>query len=160
MIRKNKKVYVIIVLLIGIILLITTSFALWQITLKQYDENKLTTSCFRIKFKDQDSINLTDAYPMSDEEGKKLKHYIFTITNTCNTHAAYQINLEILNDTTLENISLIKTSFNEKNPRILTDYLTVDKTLENSTTSKRIENGYIFPNEEKTFTLNLWIGEK
>ncbi len=160
MVRNNKKIYITIVILVGVILLIATSYALWQITLKQADENKLTTSCFRINFKDQDSINLTDTYPMSDEEGKKLKPYTFTITNTCNTHATYQVNLEILNNTTLENIGLIKTSFNEKSPSILTDYLTVDNTLENAITSRKLENGYLFPNEEKTFSLNLWIGER
>ena len=91
MVRNNKKIYITIVILVGVILLIATSYALWQITLKQADENRLTTSCFRINFKDQDSINLTDTYPMSDEEVKKLKPYTFTITNTCNTHVAYRV---------------------------------------------------------------------
>ena len=158
--EKQYKNIIVILIFLGLLLTIGTSYALWQITLKQADENKLTTSCFRINFKDKDSINLTDAYPMSDEEGKKLKPYTFTITNTCNTHATYQVNLEILNNTTLENIGLIKTSFNEKSPSILTDYLTVDNTLENAITSRKLENGYLFPNEEKTFTLNLWICER
>jgi len=52
MVRNNKKIYITIVILVGVILLIATSYALWQITLKQADENKLTTSCFRINFKD------------------------------------------------------------------------------------------------------------
>jgi len=89
--EKQYKNIIVILIFLGLLLTIGTSYALWQITLKQADENKLTTSCFRINFKDKDSINLTDAYPMSDEEGKKLKPYTFTITNTCNTHVAYRV---------------------------------------------------------------------
>ncbi|MCI8567999.1 MAG: hypothetical protein HFG48_01615, partial [Bacilli bacterium] len=58
--KKEKKVIVVLVL-IGLFMFIGTSFALWQITLKQADENVITTGCFKINFKDDNPINLQEA---------------------------------------------------------------------------------------------------
>ena len=44
------------------------------------------------------TINLTDAFPVSDLEGLTTKPYIFKIKNTCpSTYASVNINLESLN---------------------------------------------------------------
>ena len=56
-------------------------------------------------FQDANSISLSNAYPIPDEEGISLTPYTFTITNTCETYASFQINLEILNTSTLENLN-------------------------------------------------------
>ena len=55
---KRKKKVLVVLGLIGLFMLIGTSFALWQITLRQTDENVITTGCFKINFKDDNPINL------------------------------------------------------------------------------------------------------
>ena len=50
---------------------------------------------------EKNDIHLTNAYPITNEEGKKLTPYSFTITNTCDLFASYTVNLEILEDNTL-----------------------------------------------------------
>ncbi len=51
---------------------------------------------------------LDNTYPITDEEGKILTPYTFTITSLCESNAKYQINLEVLNNTTLEDMSILK----------------------------------------------------
>lgn len=46
-------------------------------------------------------INLDKTYPITDDEGKKLTPYSFTIKNTCVLFLSDSINLEILNDSTM-----------------------------------------------------------
>ncbi|MCI8568318.1 MAG: hypothetical protein HFG48_03255 [Bacilli bacterium] len=80
----NKKMAL---LLIILFLILGTSFALWQLTLIQTSTNVVTTACFKLNFNEKDDINLENAYPISDEEAKKLTPYIFTIENVCSTTA-------------------------------------------------------------------------
>lgn len=85
--------------------------------------------------------------------------YTFTLKNNCDTYASYQINLEVLKDTTLMNSEYIKLSFNEKKPRILTYYEEISKTLTDAITSYKIDTSYLEPNEMKVLTLRLWMDE-
>lgn len=91
----NKKKVIIPILILMLILVIGTSFALWQITLKQTDTNVITSGCLSLVLNEETSaINLTESYPVTDEEGKKLEPYTFTLTNTCEKSTGYRINLE------------------------------------------------------------------
>ncbi|MCI8568041.1 MAG: hypothetical protein HFG48_01835, partial [Bacilli bacterium] len=104
-----------------------------------------------------------DALPIIDEDGKKLVPYEFTITNMCNSMASYQINLEVLENTTLPELSIIKILLNEvektAEPRILNTNAEVDKTLDNANKSYKIGIGHLAPNTSKSFELRLWIDE-
>jgi len=116
---KNKKNIIVVIMIVLAVVLVGTSYALWQITLKQTDTNIVTTGCFRIEFQDNNPINLQEALPITDEEGKTLIPYEFTLTNTCNSYASYQVNLEVLNNTTMENLDYIKVQYEEDIPKIL-----------------------------------------
>ena len=137
---KRKSTYV--TLCIVIIMLITTSYALWQITLTQESTNILTTGCFNIEFQDNNPITLENAVPITDEEGSKLTPYSFTLTNTCDTLVKYQINLEVLDSTTLNN-EYIKTKFQDKSPIQLTANNLVVKTLSNASFSYNLDEGIL-----------------
>ena len=94
--RKTAILIILIVLILGCILL-GISYAFWQLTYKQNDFDTLGVNCFELTLtNEQNDINLQSAYPISDEEGMILTPYTFTITNTCNTYAYYQVNLEEL----------------------------------------------------------------
>ena len=105
---KKRKIIIGILLISFVIIITEVSHALWQINLEQNSTNVITLTCFKIELQDNNPINIQRAYPISDEEGNTLTPYTFTIKNTCETYASYQINLEILNTTTLENLNFLK----------------------------------------------------
>jgi len=162
--KDKKKLNLILgICFIAIILMIGVSYALWQITLQQESTNVIKTGCIRVEFADKNPISLLDAYPISDEEGRELTPYTFTITNTCDSYASYQINLEVLNDTTLEDLSFLKVGFQEKEspifPRNFSNYEVVSKTLETAKESYKLNVGYLNAKESKSFGLRLWLDE-
>ena len=106
--KKKKNVLILIGLTIAIISFIGVSYAFWVLNFMQTKENNILSSCFNITFDDSNDINLEKAYPISDEEGKKLTPYRFSIENRCDEPASFDINLEVLNTTTLPNLSVVK----------------------------------------------------
>lgn len=162
--KKRKILTIGLPILIVVLLLVAgASFAVWQIILKQTGENTLTVGCFAIEFTDLNPINIGSAYPITDEDGKKLTPYEFTITNTCAGNASFQTNLEILDTTTLERLEYIKILFNEKDKaeeaKILGNQEVVQKTLDNAITSYQLNTGIIGENETKTYELRMWLDE-
>ncbi len=165
--KKKRNILVIAVLLIGIIAIIGVSYALWVLNLTQIGQNDIVSSCFNITFTDKDNISLQKAYPILDKEGKKLTPYEFTITNTCDTYASFNVNLEVLNTTTLTNNDSIKAMISSKandteteiTTSLLSSYKTTTKTLDNAQTSFNLITGYLNAKESKTYTLRLWLDE-
>ncbi len=165
--KKKRNILITIVLLIGIIAIIGVSYALWVLNLTQTGQNDIVSSCFNITFTDKDNISLQKAYPILDEEGKKLTPYEFTITNTCDSYASFNVNLEVLNTTTLTNNDAIKAMISSKKgdteteitTSLLSSYQTITKTLDNAQTSFNLTTGYLNAKESKTYTLRLWLDE-
>lgn len=97
--RKKKILFGI--LFTGILLIVVgTSYALWQITLRQVGQNTITTGCFKLTFEGVNDINLENAYPLKDDEldtfFNEAVPYHFTITNMCDSQADASINIETL----------------------------------------------------------------
>ena len=165
--KKKRNILITIVLLISIIAIIGISYAIWFLNLTQTGQNNIASSCFNITFTDKDNISLQKAYPILDEEGKKLTPYEFTITNTCDSYASFNVNLEVLNTTTLINNDAVKAMISSKTndteteitTSLLSSYQTTTKTLDNAQTSFNLTTGYLNAKESKTYTLRLWLDE-
>ncbi len=153
--KKNKKY--LFLGFIGILFLGGASFALWSLTWKQDDVNMVSSACFHIEYKDQDEIHLSSVAPITDETGKDLHPYTFTITNTCDTYASYQIHLESLKNSTLKELQYIKSMLNDDSPILLTENKSVNKTLEDAERAYLLKDGYLDAKSSKTFTLRLWM---
>jgi len=156
---KKKKGLLIVGILIGIFCVVGVSYAIWQVTHVQTGENSLTVGCFKVEFTDFNPIQIGKAYPIEDKVGKTLTPYEFTLTNICNDLASYQINLEVLNDSTMNEHSYIKAMLDEESPYLLTSNQIVEKTLENATTAYKLKKSFLSANETKNFTLRLWLDE-
>ena len=152
---KKRVTYL---LILGILLVVGTSFAYWMLNFSQTNSNIISSACFSISYTDQDDINLERAYPILDSEGATLTPYQFTITNNCATYGSYQVNLEVLNTTTL-NSNFVKAMFNEGTPKLVSNYTPVTKTLDNASSAYKLTQGFLNPNESITYTLRLWIDE-
>ncbi len=165
--KKKRNILVLTVLLIGIIAIIGVSYALWSLNLTQTGKNDIASSCFNITFTDKNNISLQKAYPILDEDGKKLTPYEFTITNTCDSYASFNVNLEILNTTTLTNNDAVKVMISSKtgateaeiNTNLLSSYKTTTKILDNAQIAFNLTTGYLNAKESKTYTLRLWLDE-
>ena len=157
--KENKKALILFILILFMIC-IGISYAYWFLMHTQSGINRLATDCFEIEFvEESDAITLSKAYPILDSEGKELTPYTFTITNKCNAYASYQINLEVLNSSTLSRYDAIKVMLDEDPPVLLTNHEVVQTTLENAKTSYKLTTGYLDHSESITHNFRLWIDE-
>ena len=103
----NKKFFlpVVATLFVVICTIIGLSYAYWRITYKQNDFNTLGVRCFEVTLTNEENdIQLESASPITDEEGMELIPYTFTITNTCDTYAHYEVNLEDIYSSDIERV--------------------------------------------------------
>ena len=149
------------ILLILITVAIGASYAYWQFNKIQKDLNVAGTNCFSLTYTDNtDSLILDNIVPTEDEEGLKEKGYSFTVKNTCNTIATYEVNLEdILASSNIKHMpnKYIKVSLNDSTPKVLNAYEEVKTTISNATNSFKLTSGSLKPNEEATYELKLWM---
>ena len=157
---NSKKDWSKILLVLGVVIAIAgVSYALWLVTFSSTNNNTITATCFNVSFTDQNNISIEKAYPLLDEEGKKLTPYEFTITNNCDTYVKYDINLEILNNSTLTNMDYIKLMLDDETPALVSSYDATTKTLNNASTAYKIKTSYLDAKESKTYNLRLWLDE-
>ncbi len=165
-INKNpKKALILTALLIICFLIIGVSYAVWSLTLTQTDKNVVTTGCFKVEFTDQNPVTLDKAYPISDEEGKSLAPYEFTLTNTCDSEATYYINLETITRATKKlNEKYIKASLKKGEHEVFlntlnSSYINLDKILAEASNAYKLYTGKLKAKEVTTFYLNIWLDE-
>ena len=139
--------------------IIGVSYAYWKFTYIGEKTNNATSGCFNIELTDQkDEINLTNAYPITDAEGLKLKPFSFTLRNTCSIFAHYYVNLEMLEGTTL-NSKWIATKVNSDAITTLDQYKTTTTAISGSTESRTIAEGYLGSDDSVDYTVSLWMDE-
>ena len=156
---KTKRITLTVIgVLLMISLVMGISYAAWRLTLSQTTANTVNTSCFNITFKEENTILLENTFPMYDKDGQQLTPYIFTIKNNCSAYATYQIQLEIINTSTLKD-EYLKIMIDEKNPVILNTLQTGEKTLSNASRAYIIDNNALDVNEEKTYNIRVWLDE-
>ena len=143
-----------------------SSYSYYAVSSTQEEPNYLSTTCFNISFEDEDSINLTNAYPMSRTDALvKLKPYKFKVTNTCTTENASEPT----------KVSILLNYIKEKNElqnyiyfRLVSNkgfelenwILDLDESqIENIDSSKYIGIRSMAPGESEEFSLYLWIDE-
>ncbi len=135
------------------------SYAYWRFTYIADKANTATSGCFNIELTDQkDEINLTNAYPITDAEGLKLKPFSFTLRNSCSIFAHYYVNLEMLEGTTL-NSKWVATKINSDAITTLDKYKTATTTMTGSTEARTIAEGYLGADDTVDYTVSFWMDE-
>ena len=157
--NKTNKVLIILGILIGILSLLGISYAIWVLKLKQTNPNLVKSSCLKLSLtNEKNDINIENAYPLLNEEGKSLTPYEFTIENTCDLFVSYSVNLEVLDETTLP-IKYVSVLLNEEGVQRLSNFDTVEATLKNISISKELYKGGIGAGETNNYKLRLWLSE-
>ena len=157
--QRKSKLNLIILGLFIILASIGLSYAYWKFSLTGDKSNNITSGCFNLEMTNQkDEINLGSTYPITDEEGLKLKPFSFTLKNTCTIFAHYYVNLEMLEGTTLDS-RWVATKVNSDAITTLDQYKTTTTAISGSTESRTIAEGYLGSGDSVDYTLSLWMDE-
>ena len=149
------------VLLIGLILILVLamglSYGYYLLNRVQENNNIVGSKCFNLEFtNEKNAINLDNMYPISDEEGRKLTPYSFTITNTCDMLAGYTVNMEMLEGTTL-NSKYLDVMVNNEQIKLLTNYESTNTVITGSTESRILAKGTLAYNDSVDYTVRFWM---
>ena len=155
-----KKVILLMVIgtMLSISLLVGVSYALWSNTHVQETENIVESGCFSTDFSEVNSISLNNSYPISDDKGMSSTPYQFTITNTCTVDAKYEVNFEVLANSTLSS-NYVKLAIDNKKD-ILSNYESKTSTIEGALSSNNIASGWLKAEQSVTYNLRLWMDEE
>ena len=158
-VKENKMKIVILVMLV-FTLIIGFSYAYWQITINQPGTNKIASSCFSLELtKEENLINLQNTYPITDEEGKELTPYSFTITNTCDMFASYTITLQVSKESTLKS-EYVASMLNTNAITTLNELETTE--ISDGDLYKEayvLGTGSLGNGDSEDYTLRLWLDE-
>ena len=160
----KKRIIILVVSLIVITgIIIGVSYAFFSAGGKQETANTFTSGCLNISLTDASaSINLNNIYPITDIEGLDTTSYDFTITNTCNTDATYEINLESLNQVSNSlSADYLKVSLSSDTVgnviSILSDNTSVTPEIDGAYEAYNLYTGTLKASETKTYHLKLWL---
>ena len=154
--------------IIGILMLLATitavSYAFMSTNQTQEESNIITTlDCMDISIKGtNDSLNLKNAYPITDSQGKSQIPYIFDVTNNCNSYVEYYIVMSVMDTSTLTNEDYIKVQLDgNKNLRPSSlEKLEKDNTLlitENTLNNYVLISDTFNGNETHTYNYRMWL---
>ena len=153
---KDKKIIALIILvLISIIALIGSSYALLT---KSFKSEKLSmqVGTLKIDFTDGNIITMNNALPMTDEDGMNTTPYTFTITNSGNIDAYYTVSNEEELTNTLDT-SYLKMRLTSDN-----GYDSGVKKVKNlgTETYKIVDETTLATGKSVTYKLYLWISSE
>ncbi len=163
--KKKQTTFVLLgILLIAIVITVGVTYAIWQITLQQSGTNIITTGCLNLTLTNNtEAVNLLNAYPMSDEEGKSGTPYTFTITNTCEAKTNYVINLETVSSgSKILPDEYVKVSLRNGETESFLSVLNsshenTEKVIAEASKAYKLYQGSLGNNESVTYNLNLWM---
>ena len=160
----KKRVIILVISLIAITgIIIGVSYAFFSTGGSQETANTFQSGCLNISLTDASaSISLSNIYPVTDIEGLDGTSYDFTIENTCNTSANYQINLESLNEQAnslrADHIKVsLSSDTNDNVISILSDNTSVTTEVANAYEAYNLYTGTLGASETKTYHLKLWL---
>ena len=159
---NKRKIYI--SLLVTVICIISVSYAFFVLYLRQTDNNAVTAlSCFTSTLTEENSaINLSNEFPIKDEDGLKKTPFTFKITNNCNNYVKAYITIDPLKEGTANYIlsKYMKANVSTKGS---TDGTSLIIGTQNTKVLDNKHNGYIIKEvglkskESKEFDLRLWI---
>ncbi len=152
-------------LLLITVLLAGVSYAVFNSYASQNSTNTLAATCIELEFSGEDSVNLTNAYPISDSEGLKTTPYKFKIKNKCKNYLEYMVIASVINVTNSLDSKYVKVNLsgdNEMNSVALSSLKSIQTPA--SLSGYSIKENYvlkdgdgILKNEERNFEFRMWL---
>ena len=163
--REDKRRNRITILgILGVLaLLIGTSLATFSTNLLGTKEQSINIGCLKVEMGDTGNLSLDNEVPITDEDGLDKTPYTYTLTNTCTVDAFYTATLNVINTSTIANLSKVKVALGGDSylkPTLISNLEEtelVDSSETNIAKTYILDEGYLVPNEVKTFNLRNWI---
>ena len=161
--KKYKRVRIILSILLVLILLIGTSFAIFQNFARQSGTNNIgATNCFSVTFEGvNNAINLANDYPIPDDEGLERDPYTFKVTNNCNQYLTLSIGVETLSTSEIPSNLIkgviVKNGWKPTSASILSSGKVMEP--QNGGTAYELLTDSLSANSSKTYDLRLWFDE-
>ena len=165
--KRNKIVGISIGILVVLLVVISSTYAYWQITKSQDDPNSIVAACLNITMENQfGTLTPSKNYPISDADGLADSGFTFTVENHCKEDVAYIIGMDSVEvDTTGTNGYMqdgsIKVSVDNTTPRIYGTLEDIEHVEENDTyvirTSKELNTATVKGNGSNTHVVKAWI---
>ncbi len=164
--NNKKKLILYYGLLVTVLCIIGVSFAWFRLYLSQSEDNTLASrTCFNTTLtEDTSKISLTDAFPITDEDGLKQTPFTFTIKNNCNSYVKVYITIDSTyresTDTSYLKDNYMKVNISPKGTTTGKSVILGSQTLTDLENNKK---GYIIvstglkANEEKSYDLRIWM---
>ncbi len=160
--KRNKIIGLSIGILIVLIIVVSSTYAYWQITRTQETPNDIVAACLNLNLEDvSGAIDLDSAWPISDEEGKTLTGYTFTVTNNCDEEINYIVGLNRVEESNYLLDSSIKLQLDDNSSHVYgnlsdVEYADSENTY-TSRVSKQVSVETISANATNTHTIRVWV---
>ena len=144
-------------MVIAVLALVSTvTYAYWNLSFQQNENNVVVTDCFRVTYEEDTSsnIHLERGYPIVEEEGRELKPYVFWMENICSSMAQYQINLESMESSTMPE-RVLKAKINDNKGVLLREE--TNPTV--GVRAYKVSVGSLYPREKKRIEVRVWMDE-
>ena len=164
--EDKKKIKIYYGLLITLVVFMGVSYAWFRLKLTQTNSNVIgTRTCLDASLTEKTSkITLSDAFPISDEDGLKQTPFTFTLKNNCDSYVKVYITIDSKYRTSTD-AAYLKDSFLKVNlsSKGTTDGSSVLLGSQTLTELEGTNKGYILvttglkANEEKSYDLRVWM---
>ena len=164
--EDKKKIKIYYGLLITLVVFMGVSYAWFRLKLTQTNSNVIgTRTCLDASLtEDTSKITLSDAFPISDEDGLKQTPFTFTLKNNCDSYVKVYITIDSKYRTSTD-AAYLKDSFLKVNlsSKGTTDGSSVLLGSQTLTELEGTNKGYILvttglkANEEKSYDLRVWM---
>lgn len=155
---SNKKIVIVTSIVMLLVLIASVSYAIWSRSFTQTGTNLSKYDCFDIVYAENvNEVSLSNGYPITDEEGLNAESYDLTIKNTCKILANYEVVLNKLNTSTLNDTN-VKIAV-DSDISLLSDLKTTNTNLTNATEGKVLTTGILASGQSKTIKIQSWMDE-
>ena len=144
-IKANKKYVLVLAVLFVLVSLSEATYSLF-LKSESTDEFNYNTGLLDLQFVEDEQISLENVFPINDSEGVKLEPYNLTIKNTGSLIYLFDLKMLINETENMIDSKYIKVKVNDYMPHTLAD-----------TNNVLASNNIIYPNEEITFKINIWL---
>ena len=164
--KEKKKRTILYGLLVTVLVLIGVTYAYYRITKTQTNSNVIgTRTCLDTTLTEETSeIVLSDAFPISDEDGLKQSPFTFTLTNNCDSYVKVTIAL-VSEYRTSTSTSYLKDNYVKSNlstkgtndgSSVILSTLSLGE-VDTNTEGYILKTTGLKNKEAKSFDLRLWL---
>lgn len=159
-ILKKNNIIILVIILLFFVCIMVGSYAIFITTMEGKRVNQISTGTLNLELEESNQINLVSAVPISDEKGKLMEPYNFTLKNFGTTKVKYQISV-INDEVSYEKDGCVnnKLSWSDIKYQLIKDGVSQSVEIL-STDDGIIDLGDITPKSEKKYSLRFWLNSE